>query len=392
MLIKKRSVVIADILTVNDFEKFIIDLNLYKFFIKFNPIDKPKIEDLISKTPTIGIKKVKPILKSILNYPNSIYNKDFLLSMGWELNDIEKFISDKQKKNSQVLVNEKRNNPEKFKNSYTNRIEYWLNKGYSDVDASQKLKDRQSTFSLSKCIEKYGEDIGKEMFNKRQQKWITTLKSKETYGEIQKTKNIFKYGIKDKETLFKFANYSEKTMDVITKCSGKSDIKDFVDCIIVNDDIKRYSDLLPYINSSVIHNVFNISHSEIKDIFYRKIDLNQNRQYYGIVVYHNGIRYKSVGEYRIALYLESKNINFIYEKTYPNSNLKSDFYLVDNDLYIEYYGLLNKKNLDKLDATLSKYYEKVKIKNKFCMDNELNLIYDFDYKELITKIKNYYEN
>ena len=312
--------------------------------------------------------------------------------MGWELNDIEKFISDKQKKNSQVLVNEKRNNPEKFKNSYTNRIEYWLNKGYSDVDASQKLKDRQSTFSLSKCIEKYGEDIGKEMFNKRQQKWITTLKSKETYGEIQKTKNIFKYGIKDKETLFKFANYSEKTMDVITKCSGKSDIKDFVDCIIVNDDIKRYSDLLPYINSSVIHNVFNISHSEIKDIFYKKIDLNQNRQYYGIVVYHNGIRYKSVGEYRIALYLESKNINFIYEKTYPNSNLKSDFYLVDNDLYIEYYGLLNKKNLDKLDATLSKYYEKVKIKNKFCMDNELNLIYDFDYKELITKIKNYYEN
>ena len=56
-----------------------------------------------------------------------------------------------------------------------NRIEYWLNKGYSYVEAEKQLTNRQKTFSLKKCIEKYGEEKGREIFSDRQKKWQKSL-------------------------------------------------------------------------------------------------------------------------------------------------------------------------------------------------------------------------
>ena len=56
------------------------------------------------------------------------------------------------------------------------RIEYWLNKGYNETEAKQKLSKRQTTFSLEKCIEKYGEIKGKQSWIDRQEKWITNYK------------------------------------------------------------------------------------------------------------------------------------------------------------------------------------------------------------------------
>jgi len=37
-----------------------------------------------------------------------------------------------------------------------NTLEYYLNQGYSEQDAKQKLHDRQTTNSLKKYIKKYG--------------------------------------------------------------------------------------------------------------------------------------------------------------------------------------------------------------------------------------------
>lgn len=62
--------------------------------------------------------------------------------------------------------------------TYNTRLDYWLNKGYSLEESKQRLKERQSTFSLEKCIKKYGEDKGKEVWINRQKRWHNTLKSK----------------------------------------------------------------------------------------------------------------------------------------------------------------------------------------------------------------------
>ena len=40
----------------------------------------------------------------------------------------------------------------------TNQIEYWIKKGFSEEEAKMKVAERQRTFTLEKCIEKYGKE------------------------------------------------------------------------------------------------------------------------------------------------------------------------------------------------------------------------------------------
>ena len=84
-------------------------------------------------------------------------------------------------------------------NSNSTTIEYWLKKTDGDLDESKKLlSERQSTFSLEKCIEKYGEVDGKKRWLDRQEKWIRTL-SKKSLEEIEninrKKSNLMSYSI-----------------------------------------------------------------------------------------------------------------------------------------------------------------------------------------------------
>lgn len=392
MVIKKRKKPIFEVLTIEEFERFIINENFYKFFIKFNDSHRKDIQEFIKDTEYINYKQVKPIIKSILKYPETIYNEYFLKCMGWSENNIKKFISDKQKQNSKKLSDLKKSNPEHYKDKITTNVEYWVKKGYSLQNAKTKVTQRQSTFSLKKCIEKYGNDEGTKVFNQRQDKWITSLKNKVDYSEIQKSKNSFKYGKKSYSDILKHSGFKEKINTIITYCVTNKNVNDFVDCVLSKDDIKKYSDLSPYISSKIIHNFYQTTDKELKNIIYGKINLNQNRQYYGISIYHNGIRYKSVGEYRVALFLEKNNLDFEYETNYSDSNMKCDFYLPNENIFVEFFGLLNGKNMNKLDQVLESYKEKMNYKIKFCMDNNISLIYDSNDNKLIEKIKKHYEN
>jgi hypothetical protein len=61
--------------------------------------------------------------------------------------------------------------------------EYYLNKGYSEEESIELLKERQRTFTLEKCIEKYGEEEGKNRWLERQEKWLNNYK-KVNYSNI----------------------------------------------------------------------------------------------------------------------------------------------------------------------------------------------------------------
>jgi len=73
------------------------------------------------------------------------------------------------------------------------KIEYYTSKGYSLDEAKVALSERQSTFSLAKCIEKHGEVEGRKVWQARQDKWLATLdaKSDEEKAEINKKKSPF---------------------------------------------------------------------------------------------------------------------------------------------------------------------------------------------------------
>ena len=63
-------------------------------------------------------------------------------------------------------------------NNLVTRIEYFTSRGYTEEEAKQLLKDRQTTFTLEKCIQKYGKEEGTKRYNERQEKWQATLNAK----------------------------------------------------------------------------------------------------------------------------------------------------------------------------------------------------------------------
>jgi hypothetical protein len=61
--------------------------------------------------------------------------------------------------------------------SYNTRLDYYLNKGMTKEEAEETLFKRQQTFSLEKCLERYGQE-GYKIFGQRQEKWQKSLNSK----------------------------------------------------------------------------------------------------------------------------------------------------------------------------------------------------------------------
>lgn len=84
-----------------------------------------------------------------------------------------------QEEREQMLIKHRENVKNKVKSAIKQtNIEYYINRGMSEEEAKQALHNRQSTFSLEKCIKKYGSEKGKLVWQERQDKWITTLYNK----------------------------------------------------------------------------------------------------------------------------------------------------------------------------------------------------------------------
>jgi very-short-patch-repair endonuclease len=62
-------------------------------------------------------------------------------------------------------------------------LQYYVNKGYSINESEKLLKERQTTFSLRKCIQKYGYDDGHKKWMDRQEKWLKNYQ-KVNYSKI----------------------------------------------------------------------------------------------------------------------------------------------------------------------------------------------------------------
>jgi very-short-patch-repair endonuclease len=58
---------------------------------------------------------------------------------------------------------------------FDTRLEYYTDRGYTLEESKQKLKERQQTFTLEKCMIKYGDEEGKKIHKNRQINWQKTL-------------------------------------------------------------------------------------------------------------------------------------------------------------------------------------------------------------------------
>ena len=124
------------------------------------------------------------MLKDMPGFYTQQVSIGFWTFRGWDINEAKKRVSEIQSINSNKFKQKRKLNPEQYKDVSPNQIRYWLKQGYSEDESIKKVKERQSTFTLEKCIQKYGEIEGRKRFEERQKKWQNTLQSKDDYLEI----------------------------------------------------------------------------------------------------------------------------------------------------------------------------------------------------------------
>ena len=154
-----------------------------------------------------------------------------------------------------------------------------------------------------------------------------------------------------------------------------------------------YFELVDYlsINFSVTETVLKIQNALISAVYNTTFDEMFNylislpliiKSKFGYMRYFNGHLCRSDGEFSISKFLVEKNIKYEYEKGYPKSKTRCDFYLNDYDIYVEYLGMITIKK----EGT--SYLEKYENKRLFCLENNLKHIFSSDINDIKKMIEN----
>lgn len=310
-------------------------------------------------------------------------NIEYWLEIGYSKEESENKRKEFQIKNNKKFIIKYKTN-ENFKKEVDskrdNNLNYWLNKGYSEKNAKEKLSNRQRTFSKEICIKKHGENEGIKIWEKRQEKWIESLKITNYDGKARK-------GIKMKEKIEKYnveklinSLSSLKNKDLFIELFKKCDtIEDFINMYIDTfngyDELSLYKIILPIKKLKILHDFYNTSESHIMSLIIPKIA--RTKSMYSNYSWFNNHICRSDGEYIIANFLFRNNINYMYEKKYENSTYKCDFYLQKYDLYVEYLGMIKKNQ--------NPYIEKLDYLNK----NAINFISSDNINEIKINIMRY---
>jgi hypothetical protein len=393
-------------------------------------------------------------------------NKEYWLERGFTLED--SIIKSKEfQKNSNNVYVSKIKNDSNFRDivssKRSNNINYWLNKGFNLEESKIKLSDRQSTFSLEKCIVKYGSEEGEKFWLERQKKWQNSLLKSEyngfdnkdsksidffknKYGDIWLEYYIESVTFKDKEDiryLLSFENYKDMITTLINDNLNLSYIsyrlrypilsefyntciedmysflienyeKDYgrplyyeriygekwVDEFIKSHTYKNEEDLLFLLSFEDYFKLIDylIENFGITDIvlkikkvivsYFYKTTYEKMFGYlmsvnpsisgkFGYMRYYNNHLCRSSGEFMIAKFLKDNDIKYKYEKLYPNSKKRCDFYLIDYDFYIEYTGMYK----------IKKYNEKYNEKLSFCIDNNIKHFFSNNIEDIENEIK-----
>jgi hypothetical protein len=225
----------------------------------------------------------------------SPFSKEFYKKRGLTEEDYKKFIKN---------VSENR--------KYTTQLDYWINKGYSENEAKVALSERQSTFTLKKCIEKYGEEDGLKKWKERQEKWKAKVFNKDTHigrGESLLSEEIIKeilYYNKNNEKLL-YGKCEKFIYDSINKHAYKFDL--------TNENNKRIIEVngifwhcKPDIyKPDYFHKVKKITANDIWNYDSRKKETANAHGYDVLVIWEDDF-------YNNPEYIIKKCIDFIYEE------------------------------------------------------------------------------
>lgn len=210
-----------------------------EFWIKKGMSEEDAIKKVSSIQSKSSSKKTKEMRSKIAN-ETSPYKIDTWLKRGLSQEDAEFEVKSRRKCNNEYwtkrgLTQEEASrkvsefqsssskNP-KGKDVLPTQIGYWLKKMDGNrEEAEKKHKERQATFTLDKCILRWGEEIGRKKWIDRQKKWISKYRKKsysfvsqELFWKIQEKRNF-----QNSEIAFATFDNGSKTIDIKTNNEAK---------------------------------------------------------------------------------------------------------------------------------------------------------------------------
>lgn len=105
--------------------------------------------------------------------------------------------------------------------NHSNKVEYWLKSGYTLEESKEKVSERQRTFSLEKCIEKYGEEQGTKRWAEKQEKWLESIGNSFSRGFSNVSQELF-WKISENLEDFSSIYFAELGKDKKIDSSGKN--------------------------------------------------------------------------------------------------------------------------------------------------------------------------
>lgn len=113
--------------------------------------------------------------------------KEYWINKGYD-DETALFLAQNQKNfnNSMGAKASKNRNVNRIRAHSHRTIEYWMLRGYSKEEATNKVTEAQTLFSQKKCVEKYGEEKGLQIWSERQIKWLSSLKKSGLHGGFSK--------------------------------------------------------------------------------------------------------------------------------------------------------------------------------------------------------------
>lgn len=247
-----------------------------------------------------------------------------------------------QSKAGQVFSNNVKNNPKKYSSMNPTQIGYWLKKGYTEDEAKNLISERQRTFSLDKCIAKWGLEEGTNRFNERNDKWKQSLSKSE--GVTWTTADRNHRSLSKYESLIHLAiDYIEFSFlsDEVKSCY-QTIINERIDSTDSLLDLLRgcsYKEMLVWSKLKPIQEFLNKSRFGIVEHWICSTPDEMKRSKWGNLYYYKDYYFQSTGEFVIGSFMLHNGIDFKMHKRYPVDDLLMyDFYLPKFDMYIEYCG------------------------------------------------------
>lgn len=304
------------------------------------------VDQFVKSNIVIKHKELLEYYKNLINCTSDrVTQVEFYLDRGYTKEEAIRLVSECQSNRSKKGI---ANNPDLFKKRIIpSNIAYWTNKGYSIEESKSKVKEHQTTFSLEKCILKYGHNIGIQRFLERQSKWQSNMDYSTFSTTITWEMYLSKYG--------NFNTAFSKWIELAISKRQKNLTNNYFIDEIINNTFNSKDDVLLYLMSTPFHKIQDLNASIL-----RAIDLNVNEFYekwfkhnniidngevaklagiYGNRYYYNGYMFESSFELKVGLALINLGLEFNCHKQYPNSKRKYDFYIPSLDIYIEAMGI-----------------------------------------------------